>query len=120
MTSAVRPILRLPRAQRNEDFSDLKASLEWGAGLELNAMERSDLRELCTTICGVNLERRVPLEELLEERRKRQVAERRIVELRLRLSDLVRRGAGGSSKARSVFAYQNRRAWCGALRAKRP
>ena len=60
----------------DEFFADLKASLEWGASLELNDNQRADLRPLCAKITHM-----VPLWELRREREKRQAAEKRVAEL---------------------------------------
>ena len=35
------------------DYEDLKATLQWGANLELTALQRSGLRMLCFRIAGV-------------------------------------------------------------------
>ena len=36
----------------NDDYEDLKASLTWGATLDLTADQRAGLRDLCSRIAG--------------------------------------------------------------------
>ena len=75
-----RPVLHLPTDTADEAFKDLRAALEWGAGLELNDIQRADLRPLCAKITHT-----VPLSELRREREKRQAAEKRVAELEAKM-----------------------------------
>ena len=50
----------------NDDFAELRASLEWGANLELSADQRKELERFCCKIAGC-----VPRSELVAERKRR-------------------------------------------------
>ena len=80
----------------SEDYSDLRASLEWGANLELTPLQRSGLRKLCLVIAGVDqssqlraevakVDAAVPSWRLAQEAEKRRKAEARVAELELAL-----------------------------------
>jgi hypothetical protein len=73
-----------------EDFEDLKASLEWGAKLDLTPLQRATLKDLCLKIAGS--EPSIPswrLKEEVDARRdavaRAEAAEKRVEELEAKL-----------------------------------
>jgi len=38
----------------NDDFKNLKATLQWGSRLELTPLQRAELKNLCSKIAGRN------------------------------------------------------------------
>lgn len=65
-----------------EDFEDLKATLKWGAELQLTDAQRKALSGLCARICGRGFEETsIPSWRLKEEADKRRAAEKRVAEL---------------------------------------
>jgi hypothetical protein len=86
----------------NDDYLDLLETLRWGANLELTQDQRSSLRDLCSMICGIHMEARVPSWRLAEEAEKRRKAEHRVGELEAVLKAgrdewVFRRKSGGRS-----------------------
>jgi hypothetical protein len=91
------------------DYNDLKASLEWGAKLELTDEQRKSLVALCGKIVG---EHWVPGWRLVEEANRRRAAEEPIKALEKRVEALetalkssrqewvFRRGSGAKSGAK--------------------
>ena len=65
----------------NDDYTDLKASLEWGAKLELTAEQRASLKTLCCKIAGISPADGIPSWRLKEEAEAKRAALRRVAEL---------------------------------------
>jgi hypothetical protein len=73
----------------NDDFKNLKATLQWGSRLELTPLQRAELKNLCSKIAG---ETSIPSWRLKEESDARrdavaraEAAEKRVEELEAKL-----------------------------------
>jgi hypothetical protein len=83
----------------NADFEDLKASLEWGATLDLMPLQRAKLKNLCLKIAGS--EPSIPSWRLKEEADARrdavaraEAAEKRVEELEAKLEKALAQQRG--------------------------
>jgi hypothetical protein len=65
-------------ADRDADFEDLRAALEWGAKLDLKPDQRGALRKLCYAIAG---EHQIPQYRYKEMAERARTAEARVAEL---------------------------------------
>jgi hypothetical protein len=69
----------------SDDYADLRASLEWGATLELTEEQRKSLAVLCGKICGEGF---VPSWRVKQEADRRRAAEEPLKALETRVEAL--------------------------------
>jgi hypothetical protein len=73
-------------AERDTDFEDLRAALEWGARLDLKPEQRGALQKLCFKIAGEHM---IPPFRLREVSERARAAENQVAELQAKIAALT-------------------------------